>query len=153
MPQSWKYVPLKWPNWKYKSFNNVISFVLSSQGNNFKILSIESKSRRAYVPHDQLALHNPFQLSCITKSLVDELQGRYLLAGCRFFCFLENHKTILYVPLRVLLHSERESKKCIPKAQEKNSIHAAIMLTSSIYFRSSWSEVYSSIWRASLIER
>lgn len=65
------------------------------------------------VPHEQFALHNPLQLSCITKSLVDELKRRYFLTRCRFFCFLENHKAILYIPLGVLLHSERNSKKCI----------------------------------------
>jgi hypothetical protein len=52
--------------------------------------------------------HNPLQLSCVAECLVDQLQRRYFLARCRVFCLLEKYKTILYLPLSMLLHSSKQ---------------------------------------------
>lgn len=57
----------------------------------------------------ECCLNNPLQLSSITECLVDELQRRYLLARCRIFCLLEKYKSILHLPLRVLLHSNKQT--------------------------------------------
>lgn len=62
-------------------------------------------SRQTSVASFGSLLHNPLQLSCVAERLVDELQRRYFLARCRVFCLLEKYKTILYLPLGMLLHS------------------------------------------------
>lgn len=57
----------------------------------------------------ECCLDNPLQLSSITECLVDELQRWYLLARCRIFRLLEKYKSILHLPLRVLLHSSKQT--------------------------------------------
>lgn len=57
----------------------------------------------------ECCLNNPLQLSSITECLVDELQRRYLLARCRILRLLEKYKSILHLPLRVLLHSNKQT--------------------------------------------
>lgn len=106
----WKYVPLKWSDsdTKLKEFLKSSTVLVKRK---FQIAESVSAvggiviHSRLITIGSWLCLHNPLQLSCITERLVDQLQRRYFLARCRFFCLLEIYKLILHLPLRMVLHS------------------------------------------------